>query len=246
MTARAAVAVLVLLLTAAGSAGAEVRRVIVSTRQEVLGGDYEKLAGTVELELDPTHPANAAIVDLDRAPRNARGRVEASADFMVLRPRRPPARGATALLEVSNRGGKALLPYFNRAAWSLDPSTAEDFGDRFLMRLNLTLIWVGWQFDVPRQPGLLRLRAPVARDGSEPIEGLVRSDWTVERPSTTLPLAHRDHVAYPVADPRHPDNVLTVRSARLGPREIVPRERWRFARLDGGRLVDDPTHVHAS
>jgi hypothetical protein len=244
MIARAAVAVLVLLLTAAASAGAEVRRVIVSTRQEVLGGDYEKLGGTVELELDPTHPANAAIVDLDRAPRNARGRVEASADFMVLRPRRPPARGATALLEVSNRGGKALLPYFNRAAWSLDPSTAEDFGDRFLMRLNLTLIWVGWQFDVPHQPGLLRLRAPIARDGSGPIEGLVRSDWTVERPSPTLPLAHRDHVAYPVADPRHPDNVLTVRSARLGPREIVPRERWRFARLDDGRLVDDPTHIH--
>jgi len=244
MTARAAVAVLVVLLTAAGSAGAEVRRVLVSTRQEVLGGDYEKLGGTVELELDPTHPANAAIVDLDRAPRNARGRVEASADFMVLRPRRPPARGATALLEVSNRGGKALLPYFNRAAWSLDPSTAEDFGDRFLMRLNLTLIWVGWQFDVPRQPGLLRLRAPIARDGNSPIEGLVRSDWTVERPSPTLPLAHRDHVAYPVADPRHPDNVLTVRSARLGPREIVPRERWRFARLDDGRLVDDPTHIH--
>jgi alpha/beta hydrolase family protein len=244
MTARAAVAVLVLLLTAAASASAEVRRVVVSTRQEVLGGDYEKLGGTVELELDPTHPANAAIVDLDRAPRNARGRVEASADFMVLRPRRPPARGATALLEVSNRGGKALLPYFNRAAWSLDPSTAADFGDRFLMRLNLTLIWVGWQFDVPQQPGLLRLRAPIARDGSGAIEGLVRSDWTVERPSPTLPLAHRDHVAYPVADPRHPDNVLTVRSARLGPREIVPRERWRFARLDDGRLVDDPTHIH--
>ena len=243
-SARLALAVVVVILAAAGTANAEVRRLVVSTREEVLGGDYEKLGGTVELELDPAHPANAAIVDLDRAPRNARGRVEASADFMVLRPRRPPARGSTALLEVSNRGGKALLPYFNRATWSLDPSTAEDFGDRLLMRLHLTLIWVGWQFDVPRQPGLLRLRAPIARDADGPIEGLVRSDWTVERPTTTLPLAHRDHVAYPVADPRHADNVLTVRSARLGPREIVPRDRWRFARLDDGRLVDDPTHIH--
>jgi len=241
---RLALAAVVVILAAAGTANAEVRRLVVSTREEVLGGDYEKLGGTVELELDPAHPANAAIVDLDRAPRNARGRVEASADFMVLRPRRPPARGSTALLEVSNRGGKALLPYFNRATWSLDPSTAEDFGDRLLMRLHLTLIWVGWQFDVPRQPGLLRLRAPIARDADGPIEGLVRSDWTVERPTTTLPLAHRDHVAYPVADPRHADNVLTVRSARLGPREIVPRDRWRFARLDDGRLVDDPTHIH--
>src|SRR3989440_11248862 len=97
------------------------------------------------------------------------------------------------------------------------------------MRLNLTLIWVGWQFDVPRQPGLLRLRAPIARDGSAPIEGLVRSDWTVERSTTTLPLAHRDHVAYPVADPRHAANVLTVRSAPLRPRAVVPRDRRRFA-----------------
>jgi Alpha/beta hydrolase domain len=230
----------VLLLSAAPPATAEVRRLVVSTRESVLGGDYEKLAGTVELELDPMHPANAAIVDLDRAPRNARGRVEASADFMVLRPRRPPLGGSMALFEVSNRGGKALLPYFNRATWSRDPSRADEFGDRLLMRLHLTLIWVGWQFDVPSQPGLLRLRAPIARESSGAIEGLVRSDWTVERTTATLPLAHRGHAAYPVADPAHPDNVLTVRSARLGPREVVPRARWRFVEdgtailLDGG------------
>jgi len=230
----------VLLLSAAAPATAEVRRVVVSAREPVLGGDYEKLAGTLELELDPTHPANAVIVDLDRAPRNGRGRVEASADFMVLRPRRPPPGGSMALFEVSNRGGKALLPYFNRATWSRDPSRADDFGDRLLMRLNLTLIWVGWQFDVPREPGLLRLRAPIARESGGAIEGLVRSDWTVERTIATLPLAHRGHVAYPVADPAHPDNVLTVRSARLGPREVVPRARWRFIddgtaiQLDGG------------
>ena len=225
------------------TANAEVRRLVVSGREDVLGGDYEKLVGTVELELDPTHPGNAVIVDLDRAPRNARGRVEASADFMVLRPRRPPARGATALLEVSNRGGKALLPYFNRAPWRLDPTVDADFGDRLLMRLNLTLIWVGWQFDVPGHAGLLRLRAPVARDPGRSIDGLVRSDWTIERPTTTVSLGHRGHVGYPVADPQHADNVLTVRSARLGPREIVPRDRWRFARMDAGQPVDDPTQI---
>ncbi|HEY3101076.1 MAG TPA: hypothetical protein VGL14_19310, partial [Methylomirabilota bacterium] len=207
MKARIALVALVVVLAAAATARAEVRRVVVTTRQDVLGGDYEKLAGTVELELDPAHPANAVIVDLVHAPRNARGRVEAAADFMVLRPRRPPARGSVALLEVSNRGGKALLPYFNRGTWSRDPTTDADFGDRLLMRLQLTIIWIGWQFDVPREPGLLRLQAPVARGAEGPIEGLVRSDWTVERPTATLPLAHRDHVAYPVSDPGHPDNV---------------------------------------
>jgi Alpha/beta hydrolase domain len=234
----------VLPLAGAPAATGEVRRLVVTARQDVLGGDYEKLSGIVELELDPTHPANAVIVDLNRAPRDARGRVEASADFMVMRPRRPPARGSTALLEVSNRGGKAVLPYFNLAPWRLDPTIDADFGDRLVMRLNLTLVWVGWQFDVPRRSDLLRLRAPVASEDGRPIDGLVRSDWTVDRPTPTLPLGHRDHVAYPVADPRHADNVLTVRSARLGPREVVPRDRWRFARLDDGRLVDHPTQIH--
>jgi Alpha/beta hydrolase domain len=224
------------------AAGAEVRRLVVTAREAVLGGDYEKLGGVVELELDPGHAANSVIVDLERAPRNVRGRVEASADFMVLRPRRLPERGSTALLEVSNRGGKALLPYFDGAAWRLDPTTDADFGDRLLTRLGLTLVWVGWQFDVPRQPGLLRLRAPVATGDGGPLEGLVRSDWTVERATGALPLAHRDHVAYPVADPRHPDNVLTVRATRLGPREVVPRERWRLARIEDGRAAD-PTWI---
>jgi hypothetical protein len=241
--ARLATAAVAFLVTIAGTASAEVSRLVVTARQDVLGGDYEKLAGAVELELDPTHPANTRIVDLDRAPRNARGRVEASADFMVLRPRRPPVRGSAALVEISNRGGKAALPYFNRAPWTLDPTTDRDFGDGFLMRQGLTLIWVGWQFDVPREPDLLRLRAPIAGGGTQPIEGLIRSDWTVDEPTTTLPLAHRHHLAYPVADPGHADNVLTVRSARLGPRAIVPRDRWRFARQEASGLVDDRTHI---
>jgi Alpha/beta hydrolase domain len=239
----ALVALAALLLVGAPAATAEVSRLVVTAREDVLGGDYEKLRGTVVLELDPVHPANARIVDLDRAPRNARGRVEASADVMVLRPRRVGPRGSAALLEVSNRGGKAVLPYFNRATWSRDPTRDADFGDRLLMRLDLTIIWIGWQFDVPARPELLRLRAPVAQDDGRAIEGLVRSDWTVDGPTATLPLAHRDHVAYAVVDPQHPDNVLTVRSARRGPRQTVPRDRWRFARVDGGRLVDDPRHI---
>jgi len=232
-----------LALSAVGPARAEVRRVVVTSRQGVLDGAYERLTGSVELELDPAHPANAGIVDLDHAPRNARGRVEASADFMVLRPRQRPARGSTALLEVSNRGGKAVLPYFDGAAWSVNPTTDEDFGDRLLMRLGLTIIWVGWQFDVPHEPRLLRLHAPVATEGGRRIEGLVRSDWTIDQPATRVPLGHRGHVPYPVADPRHPDNVLSVRDAPLGPRRIVPRDRWDFAREGGDVVTPDPTHI---
>ncbi len=129
------------------------------------------------------------------------------------------------------RGGKAALPYFARAAWSANPGAEAELGDALPLRLGLTLIWVGWQFDVPPGEGVLRLDAPIATDGGHPIEGLVRSDWTVDERVPTLTIGHRNHRPYPVADPEHPDNVLTERDGRLEARRVVPRDQWRF--VDG-------------
>ena len=61
-----------------------VRRIEVTERESpVFGGTefgdvgpYERLHGTVFGELDPTHPLNAGIVNLERAARNAQGNVE--------------------------------------------------------------------------------------------------------------------------------------------------------------------------
>ncbi len=228
--------------THAAPATASVSRVVVQSREDVLGGrpfgaagSYEKLAGVVELALDPANAANAAIVDLAGAPKDASGRVTASANFMVLRPKSMPRERAVALLEVSNRGGKAALPYFARAVWRADPASEAELGDALPLRLGLTLIWVGWQFDVPRRDGVLRLDAPVAADGGRPIEGLVRSDWTVDERTVSLQLGHRGHRPYPVADPEHRDNVLTERDGRLAPRRVVPRDQWRF--VDGDTRI---------
>src|SRR5215470_7448744 len=237
MTAHRSAAALLALLSfiVVQPAGATVSRLTVESRQDVLGGrafgaagSYEKLTGTMELTLDPANPANAAIVDLSRAKKDATGRILASANFMVLRPKAMPRERAVALLEVSNRGGKAALPYFAHATWSNDPATDAELGDALPLRLGLTLIWVGWQFDVPVRPGVMRLDAPVATDDGRPIEGLVRCDWTVDEPVVTLPLGHRDHRPYAVVDPQHPDNVLTERDGRLAPRRVVPRDQWRF------------------
>jgi hypothetical protein len=197
-------------------------------------GPYEKLEGKVYFELDPDNPANAAIVDLDRAPRNARGRVEAHGDLFVLRPVEATRGSGTALVEVSNRGSKASLRYFNAAPRGSDPSSAEGVGDGFLMRRGLTVIWVGWQFDVPDEPGRLRLVAPRIPG----VEGLVRSDWTVDEPSDRLQLGHRGHTPYPVVEPHGDAHVLTERDGRLGARRVVPREVWRFTE-DGTAIERD-------
>ena len=52
-------------------------------------GAYERLDGVAIGELDPAHPGNRGIVNLDKAPRNARGRVEYRSDICILRPTDP-------------------------------------------------------------------------------------------------------------------------------------------------------------
>src|ERR1700719_1460451 len=73
---------------------AEVTRVEITGKQDVLGGKsfgtvgaYEKLTGKVYFVVDPNNAHNKIIADLDKAPRNARGQVEFSADLFILRPK---------------------------------------------------------------------------------------------------------------------------------------------------------------
>ena len=246
-----AIGLLVALWTTARTVSAEVVRVDVTSRTELLGGSafgsagaYEKIVGTIYFAVDPTNPANRIITDIDLAPRDAAGQVQFHADFFMLKPTDMSRGNGTVFYEVSNRGRKGMLGQFNRAAGSLDPSSEAEMGDGFLMRHGFTILWVGWQFDVPRRNGLLRLHTPVATDSGQQITGLVRSEVVVARQTMDAPLADRGHVAYEVVDPSHPDNVITVRDTVDGRRRVVPRDQWRFARVDNGRVVPDPTHVY--
>ena len=49
-------------------------------------GAYERVKGVFRGELDPQDARNRVIVNLDKAPRNAAGKVEYEADFFMLRP----------------------------------------------------------------------------------------------------------------------------------------------------------------
>jgi hypothetical protein len=140
---RLSFAICLALATAVHQAAAEVVRIVIDGRGDVLSGQsfgtagpYEKITGRIFFAFDPANPTNARIVDIDKASRNAEGLVEAWANFVVLRPKYPPDRGSIALLEVSNRGGKASLRYFNGGISSLDPTIEDHFGDGFLMRMT--------------------------------------------------------------------------------------------------------------
>ena len=49
-------------------------------------GTYDRIIARATVALSPSDPHNTIIVDLDRAPRNAQGLVEATADVEILRP----------------------------------------------------------------------------------------------------------------------------------------------------------------
>src|SRR3954471_11785213 len=204
------------LLLAASAADAGVVRLRVERREPVLNGRtfgaagaYEKLVGKVEFAVDPNNPRNDLIVDLKLAPRNAAGQVEASADFYMLKPVDPGRGNGRVFYEVGNRGGKAMLSTFQKAAGSPDPTTEAQFGDGALMRDGFTLLWMGWQWDVPERAGTMRMDMPIAAENGKAITGLVRGNFILNERANTASVADRGHKAYPVLDPVSAENVMT-------------------------------------
>src|SRR5580700_4212175 len=72
-------------------------------------GPYERLHGTIFGELDPTHPLNVGIVNLDRAARNARGNVEYQSDFRILKPLDLERGNGWLVYDVPNRGNQPIM-----------------------------------------------------------------------------------------------------------------------------------------
>jgi alpha/beta hydrolase family protein len=233
----------------AGAAEARVVRVEITSRAEVENGKafgnagpYEKITGRVYFALDPANAHNVQIVDLDKAPRNAQGEVEFSADLYLLKPKDMAKGNGSVLFEVSNRGGRGILNLVN--------GREGEVGDGFLMRQGYTVAWVGWEFDVSDEPNRLKLSAPVAHDaGGKEIHGLVRADFTPSQKRDDWPLGHillgpDGGKSYAVDDPQSPANVLTVRESPSAPRNNIPRSDWSFAHVVDGKLTPDPHFVH--
>jgi len=228
-------------------AEAEVTRVEISSRADVLGGKpfglagpYERTVGKVFFTVDPTHASNKKIVDIEKAPRDGAGRVAFSADLYVLAPKDVGRGNGVALFDVLNRGRKNILRDFNRGPQVTDPTTDTDFGDGFLMRNGFTLVWVGWQFDVPKRGGLMGMDVPVATDRGRPITGRVTTLFTPSTASPTYALennSYNDITRYPPVDSTSTANTLTVRVGFLETERTIPRDQWQFGRMLDGHIV---------
>jgi hypothetical protein len=215
-------AVLVTGLSAFGA----VTEVYVQERTDVLNGlgygpagPYERFAATAHFAIDPKAEANRAIVDIDLAPRNAKGLVEFTADVVVFKPRDPTKGNGTILLDIPNRGGITVLRTFGGAG-------GDEFGDRFLLEQGYTVVVVGWQFDNPKG---LKVYVPTARGENGPVRGLIRSQFIPPSRTTTMPLADRSHTAYAPLDINDPAARLTVRNTPAARPSAIPRRAWKFA-----------------
>jgi hypothetical protein len=202
-------------------------------------GPYEQLDGTVHFAVDPNHPRNAAITDLKLAPRDANGLVHYSADVRLLKPMALERGNQRLLLDIVNRGNPTVLTNFNSAVGRLDT------GNGFLMRQGYTVLWCGWQDDVPTTPGLIRVQVPEAVDaGGQPLSGKIAVTFQPDARVQVQLLSDRLHRPHPAQDINERDATLTVQDHEDAPPQTIPRQQWSFARLEGDRVVPDASQIY--
>ncbi|NNL86160.1 MAG: hypothetical protein HKP27_10930, partial [Myxococcales bacterium] len=190
-------------------------------------GRYEKITGRFHGEVDPKHSLNQVIVNLDRAPVNASGRVEYSVDFCVLAPVDRAAGNQRILFDTSNRGDKLALIDINGAEkgpTSNDPVTAADAGNGYLMREGYTLLFCAWQGGVAPEEQKMMADLPIATDGGKPIVATSREEIVLGQ--NTQPAAAP--LFYPAATQEQDEATLTVRQQESDPRTPVAPSAWRY------------------
>jgi hypothetical protein len=177
-------------------------------------GPYERITARATVALSPSDDRNAVIADLAQTPRNADGKVEATTDVVILRPADAARGNGTLLLDVPNRGRKLAPQLFDDSSQpgANNAQSADDAGIGFLHRQGYTMVWVGWQGDIPSKPGQMALTAPVLKG----VTGPAREEFVFN--TTTSPA--RATLTWPAADPANLN--VTVRAAWADTRQTPP------------------------
>jgi len=209
-------------------------------------GAYVRLKGVARGELDPKAPEHADIVGLDRAPRNARGMVEYEVDVFILRPADPGKGNGILFYEVLNRGNKQLGQRLHdliggNAAVLNDPKTPEHAGNGFLFERGYTVMWSGWDPDVPTRNATMGARFPVMIDDGKPIVRRIREEFQVgkRRPAD----AETARLNYPAASTDKSKARLTMRARESDQRVEIPSDQWEFADARTVRLLPKGTKL---
>lgn len=250
---RSVLALSLLSCLAADAAQAHLLRLTITDRYPAFAGrsfggtgPYEVLVGKAYGELDPRDPHDQGIQDLALAPTNRDGRVEYSMDVVILKPVDETHGNHAILYEVPNRGHLGTHRQFNVGANALSPGS--DAGDGYLERLGFTLVWGGWQADLPPGPGTLRLTVPIAQghDG-RPITGRVLADYEFPRPTPSTEIGWSFVGAEdgpPAVSTDNRDAVLTEQVHAADAPVTIPSADWRFADCSTTPFPGTPSATH--
>ena len=108
----------------------------------------------------------------------------------------------TLFYDVVNRGHKVILPYINLAD-------------------GYTIVWSGWQGDLPESPDLVNAQFPVATNDGQPIVGRSREEYVDMGTGTFTGV-----LTYPAANLDKSQATLTVREKERDPRHRM--ESWKY------------------
>jgi len=246
-------------LMAAAPAGARLVKLEITKREVVAdgmafgaAGPYEKLSGRAWFEADPAQERNKSVFDIDRAPLNAKGKVEFSADMVILKPVDMALGAKTLFFEVNNRGRKISFGRMQDTASDAnmnDPMAPRDFGNGFLMKRGYVIAWVGWGADIAPGDNRLTVNFPIAIENGRPVTERILTEFSDRNfnggKPMSLPLsggpafksypaisvdkkqAHAELYVLPSDSPKSPGPDI--------PRgEAVPDDQWAFADCPDG------------
>ena len=203
-------------------------------------GSYLRIRGVAKGELDPAMPENRVIVDLAKAPRNARGFVECETDFFILRPADPSRTSGVLVYDVTNRGSKRIFQLLDDARSAPiddanDPKTAREAGLGFLLGRGYSLVWSGWDPRAPTANNGLGARFPTAIKNGRPITGPIRDEFHI---GTRAPgKGDIVRLSYPAVSSDTREARLTVRDRESDTRTEIPAGSWEFADVQSIRLL---------
>jgi hypothetical protein len=189
-------------------------------------GQYEKLVGRAYGEVNPHDPKNAVIVDIELAPRNARGNVEYDFSFYIVKPIDLKKGAHKVMYEPPNRGGKtwaafARMPGGNDPGSVIDPAV---LANAFLMPRGYTMVWSGWDKSAGTSTANFNstITLPIAKnpDGST-ITGPAYEYIVTGGASFNL--------AYPAADPTDKTTAKLTHRVHLDDApQVIPPSGWNY------------------
>ena len=209
---------------------ATVERIEVVNRKPAFGGtrfgdvgEYEMVVAVAHVKVDPKHPANQRIVDLAAAV-DPDGMVRYQTDVVILRPREADKASRVLVFDVANRGRKLMLQLIDDG--DLQADTAKQAGNGWLMRQGHTMLWVGWQGDLPldRSGQTVGMALPLATDRGTPIVGTSLEELIFDASGASGTMT----LSYPTATPDPARAELTVRARPDTAAHVLPADSWRY------------------